>query len=106
MGVKGSVEIKLYKMLIYEKGGHFLKHRDTEKENGMFATLVLQLPSIHEGGELVVYNGDERKVYDFGQSTGNAPYLIHYAADYADLEHELLEVKSGYRTALVYSLCW
>ena len=29
-----NVTAKLYKMLIYEKGGHFKKHRDTEKEKG------------------------------------------------------------------------
>ena len=28
----------LYKMLLYESGCHFLKHQDTEKEDGMFAT--------------------------------------------------------------------
>eukprot|EP00957_Ditylum_brightwellii_P102985 7848261-Ditylum_brightwellii.AAC.1 len=27
-----NVHARLYKMLLYEKGGHFKKHRDTEKE--------------------------------------------------------------------------
>jgi hypothetical protein len=32
----------LYKLLVYEKGGHFKPHKDTEKEKeaGMFGTLV------------------------------------------------------------------
>lgn len=34
-----------YKLLMYEPGGHFVKHQDTEKEDGMIATLVLQVPS-------------------------------------------------------------
>jgi hypothetical protein len=107
LGCYGSVEAKLYKLLIYKQGGHFLKHRDTEKEKSMFATLVIQLPSVHEGGELVVYeNNGKSKKFDFGHSTGLAPYAAHYAAHYADMEHELLGVKSGYRLALVYSLCW
>jgi hypothetical protein len=107
LGCYGSIEAKLYKLLIYKAGGHFVKHRDTEKEESMFATLVVQLPSIHQGGELVVYeNNGKSKKFDFGQSTGLAPYVAHYAAHYADMEHELLEVKSGYRVALVYSLCW
>ncbi len=35
-----SVESRLYKLLVYGPGGHFKIHRDTEKEAGMFATLV------------------------------------------------------------------
>jgi hypothetical protein len=35
-----NVEARLYKLLVYESGGHFKIHRDTEKEAGMFATLV------------------------------------------------------------------
>ncbi|KAE9032025.1 hypothetical protein PR002_g9397 [Phytophthora rubi] len=45
----------LYKLLVYGEGGHFLKHQDTEKKDGMIATLVVQPPSLHEGGDLVVY---------------------------------------------------
>lgn len=49
LGCTGKVQASLYKLLIYKKGGHFKKHVDTEKEKNMFATLVIQLPSIHEG---------------------------------------------------------
>jgi hypothetical protein len=49
LGCHGKIEAKLYKMLIYKQGGHFKKHSDTEKDKNMFATLILQLPSIHEG---------------------------------------------------------
>lgn len=30
------VEAQLYKLLLYEKGSHFVEHRDTEKADGMF----------------------------------------------------------------------
>ncbi|RKP18171.1 hypothetical protein ROZALSC1DRAFT_30108 [Rozella allomycis CSF55] len=97
----------LYKMLLYEEGGHFLKHRDTEKEDGMFATMVIQFPSNHEGGDLVVYrNGKEENVHDFGKSSGKIKYSHHYAVHYADAEHQLRAVTKGYRLALVYSICW
>ena len=43
-----------YKLLIYETGGFFAAHRDTEKANGMVATLSLSLPVSGAGGELVV----------------------------------------------------
>ncbi|KAI9998878.1 hypothetical protein PInf_003538 [Phytophthora infestans] len=51
----------LYKLLVYGEGGHFVKHQDTEKEDGMIATLVVQPPSTHEGGDLVVYRDGEVK---------------------------------------------
>jgi hypothetical protein len=73
----------------------------------MFGTLIIQLPSNHKGGELVIYNNDSTtSIHDFGVKSGKAQYSINYAAHYADVEHEILEVKSGYRIALIYSLCW
>ena len=48
------VEARLYKMVLYEEGGFFKAHKDTEKEPGMFATLVVQLPARHDEGKLVV----------------------------------------------------
>jgi hypothetical protein len=48
-----GIHANLYKLLLYETGGHFLAHRDTEKEPGMFGTLIIQLPSTFTGGDLV-----------------------------------------------------
>lgn len=42
-----KVQAQLYKLLMYEKGDHFNTHRDSEKEDGMFATMVLLLPSTY-----------------------------------------------------------
>eukprot|EP00644_Phytophthora_capsici_P003705 jgi/Phyca11/129198/e_gw1.82.21.1 len=96
----------LYKVLVYGEGGHFLKHQDTEKEDGMIATLVVQPPSAHEGGDLVVFRGGkERYRHDFGKNDGTAAFSTHFAVHYADAEHALEKVTKGYRLALVYSLC-
>ncbi|GMF11409.1 unnamed protein product [Phytophthora lilii] len=96
----------LYKLLLYGEGGHFEKHQDTEKEDGMIATLVVQPPSLHEGGDLVVYRcGKEKYRQDFGKADGTAPFLPHYAVHYADAEHAVERVTSGYRVVLVYSIC-
>ncbi|ETI35837.1 hypothetical protein F443_17902 [Phytophthora nicotianae P1569] len=107
LGYKGiSMQCKLYKLLVYGEGGHFKKHQDTEKEDGMVATLVVQLPSLHEGGNLVVYRGGEVKYcHAFGKKEGTAEYLPHYAVHYADAEHALEKVTKGYRLVLVYSIC-
>ena len=106
LGCKGKVTANLYKLLLYKKGCHFKKHRDTEKEKGMFGTLVIQLPSIYTGGELVFSEKKSRKIFDFATPLAKDSNKIFYAAHYADVEHEILEVKSGYRLALVYNLCW
>ncbi|EEY69706.1 uncharacterized protein PITG_06181 [Phytophthora infestans T30-4] len=107
LGYKGvPLNCVLYKLLVYGEGGHFLKHQDTEKEDGMIATLVVQPPSTHEGGDLVVYrNGQVEHRHDFGKIDGTAAYLPHYAVHYSDAEHALEDVTKGYRLALVYSIC-
>ncbi|KAJ3348186.1 hypothetical protein GGF32_006357 [Allomyces javanicus] len=108
-----AMAMHLYKMLLYVPGGHFVKHRDTEKHDYMFATVVVQLPSSHEGGELVVYQDPDQAdaaptavAHDFGRAQGTSRFNVHYAVHYADAEHELKPVISGYRLAMVYSLCW
>jgi hypothetical protein len=107
LGCHTKISANLYKLLIYRPGGHFKRHKDTEKEKNMFGTLIIQLPSDHEGGELVIYNNDNTtSVHDFGVKKGTAPYSIQFAAHFADVEHEIKEVKKSYRVALIYSLCW
>ncbi|EPQ26340.1 uncharacterized protein PFL1_06945 [Pseudozyma flocculosa PF-1] len=104
--VRKTWQLDPEKFLFYEAGGHFGKHRDTEKEDGMFATLVVQLPSAHKGGELVIYKDGQPVAHDFGASAGSSAGRCHYAVHYADAEHEVTPVTQGYRLALVYSVCW
>ncbi len=99
---KAEVTASFYKLLIYEKGGFFLPHKDSEKEKGMFGTLVIGLPSAHSGGELLIrFDGKEESI---GFSQDAASYRIPYAAFYADCEHEVKPLQSGYRICLVYNL--
>lgn len=56
-----QIHAELYKLLLYEAGGFFAPHRDTEKVEGMFATLVIALPSFHEGGDLIVRHKDREE---------------------------------------------
>lgn len=73
----------------------------------MFATMVVQLPSVHQGGQLQVFKGDtdNHMIHDFGASAGTAQPQCNYAVHYADAEHKVLPVTKGYRLALVYSIC-
>ncbi|WP_088347270.1 MULTISPECIES: 2OG-Fe(II) oxygenase [Rhodomicrobium] len=101
LGVAGPVTAELYKLLVYDKGSFFVSHRDTEKAPGMFATLVVALPSQSEGGELIVQHKDRKARLDL--HTGE-PSEIAFAAFYADCTHEVLPVTTGCRATLVFNL--
>lgn len=97
-----SLTAHLCKLLVYEKGGFFLPHRDGEKLDRMVATLVISLPSKHTGGELIVRHGGREVVIPMqGAATG---LESEFAAFYADCEHEVKPVQSGYRLCLTYNL--
>lgn len=98
---KVKVEAHLYKMLIYQPGDFFLPHRDSEKEKGMFGTLVIGLPSAHTGGELWVQAAGQRVVADFSWA---APGTLPFVAFFADCEHEIKPILTGYRVCLTYNL--
>jgi hypothetical protein len=101
-GIHQKVSATLYKLLIYEKGSFFAPHRDSEKASGMFATMVVSLPSRHEGGTLVVTHDGQTKKIDFGGK--DSEFQMRYAAFYADCQHEITPVSAGYRICLVYNL--
>jgi predicted 2-oxoglutarate/Fe(II)-dependent dioxygenase YbiX len=101
LGVDEPIVAELYKLLVYDRGSFFVSHRDTEKAPGMFATLVVVLPSTSTGGELVVRHKD-REVR-LGLHCED-PSEAAFAAFYADCVHEVLPVTSGCRLALVYNL--
>jgi predicted 2-oxoglutarate/Fe(II)-dependent dioxygenase YbiX len=101
LGVSDPIEAEFYKMLIYEPGSFFVSHRDTEKTPGMFATLVIALPSSCSGGELVVRHKDRSVALDL---CVDDPAEVAFAAFYADCLHEVLPVTAGYRVTLVYNL--
>jgi hypothetical protein len=95
------VSAELYKLLVYDRGGFFLPHRDTEKRAGMFGTLVVTLPSAYRGGELRIrHSGREVTV----ETNILDPSELSYVAFYADCEHEVLPVREGNRLCLVYNL--
>ena len=97
-----KIEARLDHLLLYEPGCFFLPHKDGEKDRRMVATLVLSPPSSFRGGELVVrHDGDER-VLDFGGGCDFAH--LHYAAFYADCEHEVRPVVHGHRISLIYHI--
>ncbi|MDR3695316.1 hypothetical protein [Mucilaginibacter sp.] len=103
LGIEGHhVSANLYKLLIYESGDFFLTHKDSEKEKGMFGTLIVGLPAKHTGGELIVKFDGKTETIDFSGPSNQ--YKIPFAAFYADCEHEIQPITSGYRVCLIYNL--
>lgn len=102
LGLKNAtLNAHFYKLLIYEKGGFFLPHRDGEKMDRMVATMVIALPSSHEGGELIIRHDQQEIIVDFSVKSN---FQTQFASFYADCEHEVRPVTSGFRLALVYNL--
>ena len=82
-----KVHFELYKVLLYAKGSFFKEHRDTEKIPNMFATMVINLPSTYEGGELIIRHGTEETQYSFAGKSKFYPELAaFYAAVYPKME--------------------
>lgn len=85
-----------YKLLIYEEGSFFAAHRDTEKIPNMFATMVVNLPAAHQGGELIISHAGQRKSYSFADSS---LFAASFVAFYADCYHEVKPVTAGLTSA-------
>ncbi|PIL31359.1 hypothetical protein GSI_06058 [Ganoderma sinense ZZ0214-1] len=92
---------ELYKLLLYETGSHFLPHIDTEKTDGMFATMVIVLPSRFTGGAVCVSHGDTSKVYNHCENSLNETTVLAW---YTDVKHSVKQITSGYRLALSFNL--
>lgn len=91
----------LHNMLIYGPGQFFKKHRDSEKIEGMVATLVVVLPSPHIGGDLLIRHVNEQHRFASENLDGE---MLQCIAFYADCQHEIDKIKQGYRVALTYNL--
>lgn len=97
----GKLEAVLDKMLVYGPGQFFAPHQDSERADDMVGSLVVELPSRHEGGAFVVQHHQEKKVF-LGAPRG--PKDLSLLAFYADCHHEVKPVASGYRITLTYHL--
>jgi hypothetical protein len=99
--VNADLKADLYKMLIYQKDQHFMPHQDSEKFDGMVATLIAVLPSRHCGGDITIHHHDEKKII----KTDKLPLdKIQFIAFYADCHHEVAPITSGHRVVLTYNL--
>ncbi|KAJ3119506.1 hypothetical protein HK098_005384 [Nowakowskiella sp. JEL0407] len=103
LGTGKEAHAELYKMNVYEEGGFFKSHVDTPKSDQMFGSLVIGLPILHEGGELIVRHRDHTQTFSFKPRDRCE---LMWVAFYSDCEHEILPVQSGLRITLTFNLYW
>ncbi|KAG5653300.1 hypothetical protein H0H81_001260 [Sphagnurus paluster] len=89
---------ELYKLLLYEEGS---QSKLTEKAEGMFATVVIVLPSPYAGGQVHVSHSTSTKVIDFASTSLLSTSVLAW---YTDVRHEVKPLTYGYRLALSYNL--
>jgi hypothetical protein len=71
----------------------------------MFGSLVVALPTPHEGGALVLRHQGQEWTFDSAAMLSVAlPCSIAYVTFFSDVEHEVLPVTSGHRVTLTYNL--
>ncbi|KAJ8702119.1 hypothetical protein PTI98_000862 [Pleurotus ostreatus] len=96
---------ELYKLNVYGKDGFFKPHKDTPRSEVMFGSLVLVLPTPHEGGQLMLRHEGDEWTFDSAEILSEQPSpSIAFIAFFSDVEHEVLPVKSGHRITISYNL--
>ena len=117
------LQAELYKLNVYSSPqGKFKPHVDTPRDDTQIGSLVVALPSSHEGeklvskrrlgelltpvtgGQLAVRHAQQEIVFDWGSCNGETTAGVKWAAFYSDCEHEVYEVTAGHRVTLTYNL--
>ncbi|HEX9639697.1 MAG TPA: hypothetical protein VGB13_00120, partial [Candidatus Krumholzibacteria bacterium] len=97
---------ELHALNIYERGGHFVHHKDTPRDRGCFGTLVVCLPIHFLGGELIL-SKESTRIFDWSARHSywggrKPPCELNWAAFYGDVDHAVEPVTSGARVTLRY----
>ncbi|KAM0223902.1 hypothetical protein ACHAQD_002981 [Fusarium lateritium] len=96
-----KVVAKPHKLLLYEPGSFFKSHKDSEKEQGMIGTLVVCLPSQHEGSDVHLSFGSQAISYS---TAPTSKFDLTSISWFSDVTHKVTTLISGYRLVLTYKL--
>ncbi|KAM0344341.1 hypothetical protein ACHAPU_007699 [Fusarium lateritium] len=96
-----KVVAKPHKLLLYEPGSFFKSHKDSEKEQGMIGTLVVCLPSQHEGSDVHLSFGSQVTSYS---TAPTSRFDLSSISWFSDVTHKVTTLISGYRLVLTYKL--
>lgn len=89
------------KHLLYEKGSFIRRHNDSELTPGLTGRLVIFLPSEHTGGEFCIEHTERDHA---SVTTSGSTFDLSAVAWYSGAMHESMEIISGSRLELNYSI--
>ena len=93
LGIKSDVQTSLQKLFLFGENDQ-LKSAITLTENDRdSATLVVQLPSLFTGNDLIIHYGNETKTIQF--DCEQSKYEIIYSAFYSVCNHDLTPLESA-----------
>ncbi|KAL1955774.1 hypothetical protein VTO42DRAFT_8094 [Malbranchea cinnamomea] len=96
------VRAELYQFNIYSGPSGIRKNFiNTTRSPTQFASLVVCLPSAHQGGVLFLGHGDHLVRYDWSEQSSSK---IQWVAFYSDCEHEIRRISQGHRITVTYDL--
>ncbi|KAL2061183.1 hypothetical protein VTL71DRAFT_7456 [Oculimacula yallundae] len=101
-----AVSAQLSKLNLYDDGAMLdpsLDSPQTAALPGMFGTLVICLPSWHQGGDVLVTSPCDPEIKAFGTSATSA-FDSSYLAWFHDVTYTMKPVTAGRRLTLTYSL--
>ncbi|KAI5925294.1 hypothetical protein F4810DRAFT_708681 [Camillea tinctor] len=96
-----NISLEPYKLLLYETGSFFKRHKDSEKAPRMIGTLVISLPSKHEGADVHLSHHGQTRIFGTAQSSA---FDLSALAWYSDVTHEVSKLTAGYRLILTYNI--
>ena len=102
-----QITLKLYKLAVYETGGHFDWHMDSTHSDKHHGTLLVALNTSWEGGDLLLRrNGVETRVdlRPQGRFDSEDEEYLQAVAFFTDTEHCVEPVKDGVRIVLQYDI--
>lgn len=98
--------VEFEKLLLFEKGSTYKPDISIQRSQNHFGTLLIFLPSYYEGGEFIIQHLNYKKTFSNPLKDENFTQEMrcNWVSFFTDCQHELLEVKSGYRVALCYKV--
>ncbi|KAF7316569.1 Fe2OG dioxygenase domain-containing protein [Mycena indigotica] len=99
-----AIRAELYKLNVYGPGSFFKSHKDTPRSGNMVGSLVLVLPTQHQGGQLSLSHGPHSSAFDSATLLAGKHSSIAYVALFSDVTHAVEPVVSGFRVTLTYNL--
>ncbi|KAF7310337.1 Fe2OG dioxygenase domain-containing protein [Mycena indigotica] len=98
------IRAELYKLNVYGPGSFFKSHKDTPRGKSMVGSLVIVLPTEHQGGQLNLSHGQNSFTFDSAIQLAGKNGSIAYIAFFSDVTHAVEPVIAGHRVTLTYNL--